>query len=205
MTTLQSQLHIDGWWGRKLGRNQVYVASAPSSEHPAGPDPLGALSKNKSFIVHLCNILLLVHCIVRRAESGDSWSGSRTNQDEVVKLLNLVKLLFPHWKNGDDNMYFIKLLTMRQVHCFPVKYLIRLFLQLATTSPLFITSMLTVLNKCIKIAGTKKTHQFWILRVAKEKQTKKRPYPLILVQWLFKKYKTNIIYLYYPIGNCNFT
>lgn len=69
-----------------------------SSEHPAGPDPLGALSKNKSFTVRLCNILLLVHCIARRAESGDSWSGSRTNQDEVVKLLNLVKLLSPHGK-----------------------------------------------------------------------------------------------------------
>lgn len=65
-----------------------------SSEHPAGPDPLGALSKNKSFTDRLCNILLLVHCIVRRAESGDSWSGSRTNQDEVIKLLNLVKLYF---------------------------------------------------------------------------------------------------------------
>lgn len=50
---------------------------------------------------------------MRRAESGGSWSGSRTNQDEVVKLLNLVKLIFPHWKNGDDTMYSVELLTMR--------------------------------------------------------------------------------------------
>lgn len=71
--------------------------------------------KNKYFIVHLCNILLLVYCMVKRGESEeDSRSGSRTNQYVTDKLCNFVKLyLFPHLENGDDNMYFIKLLKMR--------------------------------------------------------------------------------------------
>lgn len=166
MTTLQSQFFLSppphGWvLGTKV-RQQ-------SGLHGKNLYPMSILlprpqyvhfKKNKYFIVHLCNILLLVYCIVKRGESEDSWSGSRTNQHVTGKLLNSVKLLLPHLESGDDNTYFIELLKMRQEHCFPVKYVVRLFLQFATICPLFINSRLTVLNKCIKTAGTNRTHQF---------------------------------------------